>query len=84
MGSYFLFGALITARGPDKNLVSWGVWQMLLRFLLTNKLIILYHKWPLTDLWLVNWIFEKLGKAKLNKQQMILLSLRSNPQTMSP
>jgi len=30
------------------------------------------------------WIFEKLKKAKLDKQQMMLLSLRSNPQTMSP
>ena len=29
------------------------------------------------------WIFEKLKKAKLDKQQMMLLSLRSNPQTMS-
>ena len=28
-------------------------------------------------------IFEKLKKAKLDKQQMMLLSLRSNPQTMS-
>ena len=30
------------------------------------------------------WIFEKLKKAKLDKQQMMLLSLRSNSQTMSP
>jgi len=30
------------------------------------------------------WISEKLKKAKLDKQQMMLLSLRSNPQTMSP
>ena len=30
------------------------------------------------------WIFEKLKKAKLDKQQMMLLSLRSNPQTRSP
>jgi len=30
------------------------------------------------------WIFKKLKKAKLDKQQMMLLSLRSNPQTMSP
>ena len=30
------------------------------------------------------WIFEKLKKAKLDKQQIMLLSLRSNPQTMSP
>ena len=30
------------------------------------------------------WIFEKLKKAKLDKQQMMLLSLRSNPPTMSP
>ena len=30
------------------------------------------------------WIFEKLKKAKLDKQQMMLLSLRSNFQTMSP
>jgi len=30
------------------------------------------------------WIFEKLKKAKLDKQQMMLLSLRSNPQTISP
>ena len=30
------------------------------------------------------WIFEKLKKAKLDKQQMMLLSLRSNPQTMGP
>ena len=30
------------------------------------------------------WIFEKLKKAKLDKQQMMLLSLRSNPQTGSP
>ena len=29
------------------------------------------------------WIFEKLKKAKLDKQQMMLLSLRSNPQTGS-
>ena len=29
------------------------------------------------------WIFEKLKKVKLDKQQMMLLSLRSNPQTMS-
>ena len=43
-----------------------------------------YHKWPLTDLWLMVWIFEKLKKEKLDKQQMMLLSLRSNPQTMSP
>ena len=43
-----------------------------------------YHKWPLTDLWLMVWIFERLKKAKLDKQQMMLLSLRSNPQTRSP
>ena len=30
------------------------------------------------------WILEKLKKVKLDKQQMMLLSLRSNPQTMSP
>ena len=30
------------------------------------------------------WIFEKLKKAKLDKQQIMLLSLRSNSQTMSP
>jgi len=30
-----------------------------------------------------SWIFEKLKKAKLDKQQMMLLSLRSNPQTES-
>jgi len=33
---------------------------------------------------LMVWIFEKLKKAKLDKQQMMLLSLRSNSQTMSP
>jgi len=32
----------------------------------------------------VDWIYEKLKKVKLDKQQMMLLSLRSNPQTMSP
>ena len=42
-----------------------------------------YHKWPLTDLWLVDWIFEKLKKVKLDKQQMMLLSLRSNSQTVT-
>jgi len=26
-----------------------------------------YHKWPLTDLWLMIWIFEKLKKVKLDK-----------------
>jgi len=30
------------------------------------------------------WILEKLKKAKLDKQQMMLLGLRSNPQTGSP
>jgi len=35
-----------------------------------------YHKWPLIDLWLVNLIIKVLKKAKLDKQQKILLSLR--------
>ena len=43
----------------------------------------IYHKWSLTDLWLVDLIFKSFKKAKLDKQQMMLLSLRSNPQTMS-
>ena len=32
----------------------------------------------------MDWIFKKLKKVKLDKQQKMLLSLRSNPQTMSP
>ena len=35
-----------------------------------------YHKWLLIDLWLVNLIIKVLKKAKLDKQQKILLSLR--------
>ena len=35
-----------------------------------------YHKWPLTDLWLLDLIIKVLKKAKLNKQQKMLLSLR--------
>ena len=35
-----------------------------------------YHKWPLTDLWLVDLIIKVLKKAKLDKQQKMLLSLR--------
>ena len=43
-----------------------------------------YYKWPLTDLWLIDWIFKKLKKAKFRQAAKMLLSLRSNPQTMSP
>ena len=43
-----------------------------------------YHKWLLTDLWLVGLIFKKLKKAKFRQAAKMLLSLRSNPQTMSP
>ena len=32
----------------------------------------------------MDWIFKKLKKVKLDKQQIMLLSLRSNPQTMGP
>ena len=35
-----------------------------------------YHKWPLTDLWLVDLIIKVLKKVKLDKQQKMLLSLR--------
>ena len=35
-----------------------------------------YHKWPLTDLQLVDLIIKVLKKAKLDKQQKMLLSLR--------
>ena len=35
-----------------------------------------YHKWPLTDLSLVDLIIKVLKKAKLDKQQKMLLSLR--------
>ena len=28
-----------------------------------------YHKWPLTNLWLVDLVFKRLKKAKLDKQQ---------------
>ena len=35
-----------------------------------------YHKWPLTDLWLLDLIIKVLKKAKLDKQQKMLLSLR--------
>jgi len=45
-----------------------------------NKLSQMATYWFVID----SWIFEKLKKAKLDKQQMMLLSLRSNPQTMSP
>ena len=37
-----------------------------------------YYKRPLTDLWWVNLVFERAQKAKLDKQQKMLLSLRSN------
>jgi len=33
---------------------------------------------------LVDWIFKKLKKAKFRQAAKMLLSLRSNPQTMSP
>ena len=36
----------------------------------------MYHKWSLTDLWLVDLIIKVLKKAKLDKQQKMLLSLR--------
>ena len=42
-----------------------------------------YHKWPLTNLWLVGLIFKRLKKAKFRQAAKMLLSLRSNPQTMS-
>ena len=35
-----------------------------------------YHKWPLTDLWLLDLIIKVFKKAKLDKQQKMLLSLR--------
>ena len=35
-----------------------------------------YHKWPLTDLWLLDLIIRVFKKAKLDKQQKMLLSLR--------
>jgi len=35
-----------------------------------------YHKWSLTDLWLLDLIIKGLKKVKLDKQQKILLSLR--------
>jgi len=44
----------------------------------------IYYKWPLTDLWLDWLILRELKKVKLDKQQKMLLSLRSNPQTRSP
>ena len=36
----------------------------------------LYHKWLLTDLWLLDLIIKVFKKAKLDKQQKMLLSLR--------
>ena len=69
---------------------SWGScwWSFsclsLLESSIWNADSSLYHKWLLTDLWLVNLVFKRLKKARLDKQQEILLSLRSNPQTMSP
>ena len=38
--------------------------------------IYLYYKWLLTNLWLVDLIIKVLKKAKLDKQQKMLLSLR--------
>ena len=35
-------------------------------------------------LWWVLWYFKEFKNAKLDKWQKMLLSLRSNPQTMSP
>jgi len=35
-----------------------------------------YHKWPLTDLWLLDLIIKVFKKVKLDKQQKMLLSLR--------
>jgi len=35
-------------------------------------------------LWWVLWYFKELKNVKLDKWQKMLLSLRSNPQTMSP
>ena len=43
-----------------------------------------YHKWPLTNLWLVDLIFKRLKKAKFRQAAKMLLSLRSSPQTMNP
>ena len=51
---------------------SWSkersVWRWKVAFQTCNDLIY-YHKWPLTNWWLVNWIFKRLKKAKLDKQQ---------------
>ena len=38
----------------------------------------------LITLWWVLWYFKEFKNAKLDKWQKMLLSLRSNPQTMSP
>ena len=38
-----------------------------------------YHKWSLTNLWLVNLNIKKLKKVKLDKQQKMLLSLKFIP-----
>jgi len=35
-----------------------------------------YHKWPLTDLWLLDLIIKVFKKVKLDEQQKMLLSLR--------
>ena len=35
-------------------------------------------------LWWILWYFKEFKNAKLDKWQKMLLSLRSNPQTMSP
>ena len=51
------------------------IWKMMYQYL--SQMVTYY-------LWWVLWYFKEFKNAKLGKWQKMLLSLRSNPQTMSP